>query len=333
MLLHTDRSGLRVRAINSNFASYFSVSKEEATGQPLVAVDRIPYAPGILANLIGYARQNPDQMVESEHESTNALTNRPRHLVFRAFANSNGCTVTIVDETRMRTLEDYFARYVSPHLLEQLVNAPQDFFSCRNVEVSVIAARLAGFEDRIAHLSAEQAVALLSPFYSTMIDAAHAYGGLVDVLHGGLVVVVFGAPLFVDDHILRACLCTQQMVALGESRREAWAGSGLESHPCGIGIGTGPCLAGNLGDSRRAEYTTLGRAVTLAERLADGAPPDQVLVGRDVVEALKVLHEARKPEGIPKVALRGFSRMIEGGAYGPLKAYVMERVGSTKSSG
>ena len=77
---------------------------------------------------------------------------------------------------------------------------------------------------------------------------------------------IFGAPAedpHQEQHALQAALEMQQELAKLE---EKWAGDGIKIR-IGVGIHSGPAIVGNIGSSRRMEYTAIGDTVNVASRL------------------------------------------------------------------
>ena len=100
---------------------------------------------------------------------------------------------------------------------------------------------------------------------------------------------VFGTPLNpMGDHADRAVRTALGMRrALAAFNRDATV-DGLPNLQAGIGIASGPVIAGNIGGRERIEYTVMGDAVNLAARLEDrtkdaGAP---ILMSAETYRAL-----------------------------------------------
>lgn len=105
----------------------------------------------------------------------------------------------------------------------------------------------------------EDVVALLNRFFEAVVEVVDDEGGWVDKFEGDAALVVFGIPVSQHDHIRRGLRAARRLhVALEHL--------GMDH---GIGVTSGPVVAGNVGTDRRHEFTVIGRPVNLAARLAD----------------------------------------------------------------
>ena len=92
------------------------------------------------------------------------------------------------------------------------------------------------------------------------------FGGTVDKFTGDGIMAVFGAPVALEDHAIRACLA-----ALGvqdETTRlaaEVKDGDGMDLR-LRVGLNSGQVIAGDIG-SRGLGYTTIGEQVGMAQRM------------------------------------------------------------------
>ncbi|MCW2689563.1 MAG: adenylate/guanylate cyclase family protein [Mycobacterium sp.] len=103
------------------------------------------------------------------------------------------------------------------------------------------------------------------------------YGGTVDKFTGDGVMAVFGAPVSLEDHALRACLA-----ALGiqeEAKRLATEVQDRDNVDLllRVGLNSGQVIAGEIG-SGVSGYTAIGEQVGLAQRMESVAPPGAVLL-------------------------------------------------------
>ena len=70
----------------------------------------------------------------------------------------------------------------------------------------------------------------------------------------------------------------------------------------------GPYTAGNIGSHRRLEYTVIGDAVNVANRLCSEAAPGEILVSEALCQVIK---EPVEYEYLPEMALRGRTKSVQ----------------------
>lgn len=108
---------------------------------------------------------------------------------------------------------------------------------------------------------------------------------------GDAVMAVFGAPEPSTDHADRALLAARAMHAAQQEVNREWLAEGLPPFPIGIGLSTGTVAAALLGSDERLEYTMVGDAVNLCQRLQQFAADGEIVVSDMTWEQLSV-----KPE-------------------------------------
>jgi adenylate cyclase len=119
---------------------------------------------------------------------------------------------------------------------------------------------------------------------------------------------LWGAPIaHADDpdRALRAALAMQRGV---KQLNELWALAGRPEIGVGIGINYGEVFAGNIGSHRRLEYTVIGDAVNVANRLCSEAGPGEILVSEALCQVVK---DHTDYEYLPAMALRGRTRSVQ----------------------
>jgi class 3 adenylate cyclase len=103
-------------------------------------------------------------------------------------------------------------------------------------------------------------------------------GGTVMQYVGDAVMAVFGAPEPSTDHADRALVAAAAMHAAQVDVNAQWVLEGLEPFPLGIGVSTGDVAAAILGSEERLEYTVVGDAVNLCQRLQQFATDGEIVV-------------------------------------------------------
>src|SRR5207244_7755420 len=78
-------------------------------------------------------------------------------------------------------------------------------------QVTVLFADLKGSMELLADRDPEEARAILDPVLERMMEAVHRYEGTVNQVMGDGIMALFGAPLALEDHAVRACFAALRM--------------------------------------------------------------------------------------------------------------------------
>ncbi|MBY5829144.1 adenylate/guanylate cyclase domain-containing protein [Rhizobium ruizarguesonis] len=169
-----------------------------------------------------------------------------------------------------------FAQYISPDLVKRLSNDPSQLkLGGERRTLSVLFSDVRGFTTIAETLKdePEQLTGLINRLLTPLSDVVMDHGGTIDKYMGDCIMAFWNAPLDDPDHALHAVKASLAMQAAisslnGELEREA-AARGGRPHvlKMGVGINTGECIVGNMGSTRRFDYSCLGDSVNLASRL------------------------------------------------------------------
>ncbi|MGH7331822.1 MAG: ATP-binding protein [Candidatus Rokuibacteriota bacterium] len=111
-----------------------------------------------------------------------------------------------------------------------------------------------------------------------MAEAVHRYQGTVNQFLGDGLMALFGAPIALEDHAVRA---TQAALAIQETV-EAYSRKFAEEHGMELrlrlGLNSGPVVVGKIGDDLRMDYTAVGDTTNLADRMQELAEPGAILM-------------------------------------------------------
>ncbi len=111
-------------------------------------------------------------------------------------------------------------------------------------------------------------------------------GGTVMQYVGDAVMAVFGAPDPQRDHAERSLEAALAMHAAQAGVNREWTHLGLPPFDLGIGLSTGDVAAALLGSEERMEYTVIGDAVNLCQRLQQLGGPGQTVISEATWDGL-----------------------------------------------
>jgi class 3 adenylate cyclase/pimeloyl-ACP methyl ester carboxylesterase len=175
-------------------------------------------------------------------------------------------------------------------------------------QVTVLFADMKGSMELLADRDPEEARALLDPVLQLMMDAVHRYGGTVNQVMGDGIMALFGAPVALEDHAVRACyaaLRLQQDVARHAEDLRRRQGVAIQIR---IGINSGEVVVRSIGSDLRMDYTAVGHTTHLAARMEQIAHAGTSLVSAGTLH-LAEGYVRVKPLGL--VAVRGLDAPVE----------------------
>jgi len=215
------------------------------------------------------------------------------------------------DLTLSRNMERAFGKYVSGQVLTRIREQHGEAMLPAELrEASVFFADVRGFTSMSERLEPAQVLGVLNRYFERVVTVIDAHEGYLDKFIGDAVVVVFNGPIDQADHAERAARCAIAVQREVARLNSVGAFPEVGELAVGIGVSTGPLVAGNLGSSEHMEYTVIGDTVNLAARLTSQAPAGEVWVSALCAERL--------PPDFPKQALAPFSVK---GKTAPVQAY------------
>jgi len=160
-----------------------------------------------------------------------------------------------------------FARYVSHQVMDSVLKSTHaDVLQGNRRRISVLFCDIRGFSSISERLPPERVVELLNEYFELMVDVVFRNRGTLDKFLGDGMMVIFGAPeddVYQEEHALRAALEMQRELRKLSGK---WEAEGIKIR-IGVGVNSGPAIVGNIGSSKRMEYTAIGDTVNLASRL------------------------------------------------------------------
>jgi adenylate cyclase len=187
----------------------------------------------------------------------------------------NQMTAGLLLKERYRSLLD---TVVSPDVATELLKGELRLGG-ETRQVTTLFADVRGFTRLTEHLPPESVIGMLNEWLELAATVIAEEGGIVDKYVGDMVMAVFGAPMADPDQALRAVRAAVRLRDVAAEVDNARRLRGDAPFTIGIGVNTGLAVAGNMGSSRRLNYTVLGASVNAANRLCAEANPGEVLIG------------------------------------------------------
>jgi adenylate cyclase len=179
-------------------------------------------------------------------------------------------------------------RYHSPAVVTRILSftATDSSIEAAELDVSVLFSDIVGFTSMAEKMEPHRVSLILNDYFAEMTDIIFSQDGTLDKFIGDAIMAIFGAPISMEDHAVRAVRTALEM----KKRLQLLNEEKFTTIPfqIRIAINSGPVVAGDIGSPKRIEYTVLGNTVNIASRLESSvARPDQIVVGEDTYEMIK----------------------------------------------
>ena len=228
----------------------------------------------------------------------------------------------LTEEKKKNEIKNAFGKYVSPVLIEELINSPEKLkLGGEKRDITILFSDIAGFTSISEKLTPEELVKLLNEYLTEMTNIILKNNGLVDKYMGDAIMCFWGAPLDNKNHTRDAAATAIEMQKKLNELRPIWGEKyGVEVY-ARIGINTAPCVVGNMGSSDRFDYTAMGDGVNLASRLEsiNKAYKTDIMISEFLAEQIKEEFQIReidtvrvkgKKKGVKIYELVGYKKNI-----------------------
>ena len=170
----------------------------------------------------------------------------------------------MTEERDKRRIRDMFGRYVSPTVVDQILDNPPELGGV-DKELTVFFSDIRGFTTLSESMTPQELVNHLNVYLTEMTDIIMDYRGTLDKYVGDEIMCFWGAPVPEADHAYLACECSLRQMEALRKLNEQWPEQ--KRIDIGIGLNSGIMTVGNMGSMGRMNYTLTGDNVNLGARL------------------------------------------------------------------
>jgi adenylate cyclase len=178
-----------------------------------------------------------------------------------------GALVVMEDISDEKRLKSTMYRYMTQELAEELLKLDDAKLGGDRKEVSILFSDIRGYTTLTENLEAEEVVNLLNDYFESMVEAVFLHKGTLDKYIGDGIMAVFGSPLPLANHAWMAVQTSVEMRHRLQEFNQRRQSDGKSRINIGIGINSDTVISGNIGSSKRMEFTAIGDGVNLSARL------------------------------------------------------------------
>jgi adenylate cyclase len=194
------------------------------------------------------------------------------------------------------------ARYFSPNVLDEVVEAVGPLTAVRKHEVAILFADIVGFTQLCETMPPENVMELLREYHSRLEEEVFRFDGTLDKFIGDAVMASFGAPKPGPQDGTNGLRCARAMIQSMAEWNHLREGIGEAPIQIGIGLHYGLAVMGDVGSERCAAFAVIGDTTNTTSRLQSLTRD----LGADIVVSQTLLEAVRRETPETDQELEGF---------------------------
>ena len=185
-------------------------------------------------------------------------------------------------------ITEQLRRFLAPHVVDKMLTR-NDIIKKggREIQGTIVFADIRGFTQLSENCEPSEVVMLLNDYFERLVKIVFKYDGVVDKYIGDALMAVFGTLEDEVDAEYRATAASLEFIVAINEMNEERRRAGKEAIAIGVGINTGPLVAGFIGAAQRLEYTCIGDTVNTSSRICGMANVNQVLISEVTYEKVR----------------------------------------------
>ncbi|MBN2120310.1 MAG: CHASE2 domain-containing protein [Candidatus Omnitrophica bacterium] len=214
------------------------------------------------------------------------------------------------EEREKLWIKQAFSFYLSQEVINELINDPSKLkLGGQKRSLSILFADVRGFTSFSESHQPEEVVAMLNEILDNLVNVVFKYNGTLDKFVGDELMAFWGAPseLHIRNHAVMAVRTAIEMQEELKKLQVKWIEEGKTPLQIGIGINSGDVVVGNMGSSKRMDYTVIGDNVNLAARLCSAAAKNEIIISNSTYEQVK---DEVKVEKLEPISVKGKTEPI-----------------------
>ena len=221
---------------------------------------------------------------------------KENHVGRRGFVDEHGLLLILEDMSAEKRLRGTMSRYLPSEVADQLLREEEGVLGGNLQKATILFSDIRGFTTISEEIGPQETVRLLNDYFGVMVDLISDHHGILDKFIGDAIMAVFGAPFPSPDDADNALSTAVDMLRALDTLNATRSARGEPSLSIGIGLNTGEVLSGNIGSSKRMDYTVIGDAVNLAARLESATKGfgAELLVSEFTLDDIRHSHPMRE---------------------------------------
>src|SRR5262245_17767374 len=199
------------------------------------------------------------------------------------------------------------AEYTPPYLVNRILRSRAAIEGERKL-VTVMFVDIRDSFRLIAGEDPEHAQTLLDALLRAMIDPVHRYEGTVNQVLGDGFMALFGAPIALEDHAVRAaCAALAMQDVVRDAKGRLWQGLDVEAL-LRIGLSSGEVIIRAIGNDLSMDYRAVGPTTHMAARMEQIAQPGTIRLTGDTLQLGQGLLET---DHLGRLSIKGVEEPVD----------------------